>query len=343
MQGKSLLSDIAIIRPLLILSIILGHAFTVFAGSSSWPLPEGAKQIRVYSYLNPILISFALQAFVFVSGYLFAYKNPAKFSSAKYVYLLAKARRLLLPSVIFSILYIAVLSPQKFCNISVVYDIINGVGHLWFLPMLFWCYVFGVYTYEYFLNLSYVKIILLVIGVMLSHLVASLLGDPFRFFSGVQYFAYFVVGSLVYKYRSSLLDIIEVRYTVYSWIIIAILCIFKVYLQNVAIYNDLISKILINVFLYADRILLGVIGSITLWATINLLIKYLRLNVRGNIWFGLYIYHQIIMMLLYYHTSLPLMINSVWLPWLVFVITLSLSYMMVELTLKTKIGRELIG
>lgn len=59
--------------------------------------------------------------------------------------------------------------------------------------------------------------------------------------------------------------------------------------------------------------------------------------------YGVYIYQQFILKILYYQTQLPFVVNAYWLPWIATVVTIVLSLLLCHFTLKTKIGRFLIG
>ena len=59
--------------------------------------------------------------------------------------------------------------------------------------------------------------------------------------------------------------------------------------------------------------------------------------------YGVYIYQQFILQVLYYKTSLPFIINEYWLPWLATLITLVISLLLCHITLKFRFGRFLIG
>ena len=345
-NNKSLLSDIAIMRPILIISIVIGHGYAMFvnSGSTSWPLPSNYDTVSGYSWINPTFISFALQAFVFVSGYLFAYKKPIN----KFDFILKKVKRILLPLLIFSTLYVLILHPQHFNDISVAYEIANGAGHLWFLPMLFWCYLLGTIFCDYFGKYTLSKGLLLISLSVGAYVLSALVGDYFRFLSGIQYLVYFILGMWIYTYRTSIISLLKSPKTPYfiggGWVTIGILCGFKIKLIDLAVIpDDTMIKAFILLARYANRILLGILGSVTLWATINMIVKDKNINIRGDIWFGLYIYHQIIMMWLYYHTSLPTYTTNIWLPWIVLGLTLLSSYLLVVCTLKLRVGRWLIG
>lgn len=59
--------------------------------------------------------------------------------------------------------------------------------------------------------------------------------------------------------------------------------------------------------------------------------------------YGVYIYQQFILNIIYYQTQLPFIVNAYWLPWIATLATIVLSLLLCHFTLKTKIGRFLIG
>ena len=71
-KNKSYFDDISCIRAILVIGIVLGHAFAIYTGGPAWPLPENIASISFYKYINPAVISFHLQVFVFIAGFLFS-------------------------------------------------------------------------------------------------------------------------------------------------------------------------------------------------------------------------------------------------------------------------------
>ena len=59
--------------------------------------------------------------------------------------------------------------------------------------------------------------------------------------------------------------------------------------------------------------------------------------------FGVYIFQQFIIYFLYYHTNIPAIVGAYWLPWIGFVLALSISIIASLGLLSTKIGRTIIG
>ena len=59
--------------------------------------------------------------------------------------------------------------------------------------------------------------------------------------------------------------------------------------------------------------------------------------------YGVYIYQQFVLKLLYYHTPLPPVLGRYWLPWVATAITVAASLLLCHYSLKTRLGRFLIG
>ena len=62
----------------------------------------------------------------------------------------------------------------------------------------------------------------------------------------------------------------------------------------------------------------------------------------GNYGYGVYIFHQFILMWLYYKTTLPLVVGPYLLPWVGLIVALIGSYLLTVLMRSTKLGRKLL-
>lgn len=141
------IEEIGIMRIILILCIVIGHTFAVYSlKSAPWPLPEGISAVPEYRWFNEVFISFALQTFVFVSGYLMALsENTREISRIRFIK--KKAIRLLIPTLIFGLAYLYLIDTNVHIK-SIryfIYYLTNGAGHLWFLPMLFLCFAGAIF------------------------------------------------------------------------------------------------------------------------------------------------------------------------------------------------------
>lgn len=98
------LKEVNVIRPLAIIMLVLMHAFTIYGGS--WPKPEKTYDVEVYFWIQKLSFACMLEMFVFLSGYVFAYQVcelKKKYSS--YQLIKVKFKLLIMPSIVFSIIY----------------------------------------------------------------------------------------------------------------------------------------------------------------------------------------------------------------------------------------------
>lgn len=340
-----LLKDVAIIRPLAILSIVFYHSFCIYDGR--WKAPVGFVNVNFYKFLVFLSYSFMLEAFVFMSGYLFAFqtltlKRPNNFISLIW----NKFKRLIIPSIFFGLLYYIIFfySKGSFGFISFFVQILSGVDHLWFLPMLFWCFIFEYIILKIKLN----KFVLLV---LLAGLSAFSLNTRIQFGISIslQYLFYFHLGyiillnkdEIINKYANMKVIFIVVLLLLISLIVHHFLSVHMIKDQNIITFAIIVTR-LIRIFNAVMFVFMLYLTSnyFTIKKNIKLSSYILRAN---SICFGIYIYHHFILQILYYKTSLPGSTNPYALPWIGLFITLVLSIELSVLTRKVRFGRFLIG
>ena len=196
-QNK-LIQEVVVIRPILIVLLVFYHAFAIYSGA--WAPIEGLLEVPAYWWLDKLSYAFMLEMFVFISGFVFGYqvrtKGEAKLQAK--VLFWGKFKRLMIPCVVFSLLYILLLSNIGQPIQKTLYDMLNGAGHMWFLPMLFWCFV-GVWVIEKLrLKLRWVLPLLLLASMV------SFLSLPFRMGIALYYMVFFYVGFILQKEDVSL-------------------------------------------------------------------------------------------------------------------------------------------
>ena len=319
------------------------HSFTMYGGA--WSLPDDIQPVPAYWWVAKVSFSFLLETFVFISGYLLCFQMRQK--KITFLSLLQKKlKRIYLPGIVFSILYFCC-----FCTyhdaLSCVYSILNGCGHLWFLPMLFWCFIGG-YALFYLRMPEWLKLLCL-LGLAIVSVPLSVL--PLRIGNACYYLFFFYLGVAFYTHKDSILqfftkDKIILTILVYAVVVIGGLLLNR-YLQSI---DNSVSPWHLPILLgkTAVKILYATVGTIMSYLVVNLIIKN-RVGI-GEPWitfnlccFGVYIYHQFILEYLYYHTALPTLVGSYWLPWVGFFITLPAAFILSYATRKTKVGKLLIG
>ena len=346
---KKILNDVVVIRLLLIILLVLYHAFAIYNGA--WQMPEGIYDVESYWWIASFSYSFMLEAFVFVSGYVFGFQVREKYQGKKGfdVCVMKKAKRLLVPSVVFSILYYLCFNIGN--DISwggQVYNIINGEGHMWFLPMLFWCFVALFIVERLHIPVRYVFVLAVIASIF------SLLTLPLRISSAAYYFIFFYTGYYIMRNGINISKILNKRY---------IIALGSLYLLVFVLNNVLLNKEWAFSFAQESmsyRLMYHLIGRVCklIYASfgvafIYVLINYLldkkviavtpRMIKLSSYCFGVYIFQQFILMPFVHNSEITALFGTYWLPWVAFIIALMLSVIITHLLFKNPVGRFLIG
>lgn len=210
MGEKIRLDEVTLMRCILALLIVFMHSFTCYQGG--WTEPEGYVDIPLYKWIARTSFAFTLEAFVFISGYLFAFQRitlDRKTSLGTLV--VNKLKRLILPSVIFSAIYFPLFFEYKGVG-NMVYSIINGCGHMWFLPMLFWCFIGGWLVEQVKINDGWKLVFLICLNLFWP------VPIPLQTSKATNYLLYFYGGYLVYKHHDNILSIITPKRIFWSWL-----------------------------------------------------------------------------------------------------------------------------
>lgn len=335
---------IAVWRPLLILSIVIGHSFAIYSGSWSFQFGRGVDFIPAYDWVNPAFISFHLQAFFFISGYLFWMKgfvdetlSPVSY----YKFLRKKFTRLYIPSIVFSLLYLYFFT-SPIDERDLLEALVLGEGHLWFLPTIFWCFaihrLFAKWGREHLWTYLLIAFLSIYVGTVISYLFPSLFTALLATIA--RYYFFFVLGASI---RYTGID----RYLKNKWggrittyTIIFIIAFFVLWGMTMVdnwhlIGHDRIEKML-DFGLSPLSALAGTLAMYTIWLRMEQC-KYSDKVARtwiylSGICFGVYAVHQFILIdLVHNHLSVIQSLVGTWLvPFALIVIATTGSIAIVE-------------
>lgn len=108
-NNKQLLYEVVVIRLFLIVMLVFYHAFAIFSGG--WAPIEDYPEIPVYDLMDKLSYACLLETFVFISGYILGYqvrqRGAEKVLKAKNIFV-KKFKRLIIPSIIFSTIYLSI-------------------------------------------------------------------------------------------------------------------------------------------------------------------------------------------------------------------------------------------
>ena len=341
-KKKIRLDEVTLMRTILAILIVFMHAFTCYNGS--WKQPAGYVDVPIYKRLARFSFAYTLEAFVFISGYLFAFQRITlnRIENGTKL-ILNKLKRLMLPSVIFSVLYFILFYEYKSVG-DTIYSIINGCGHMLYLPMLFWCFVGGWLLEQVKIKDSW-KLAFLVLLNLCSYLTL-----PLRLSNAFSFLVYFYGGFLCYKHSDRIKTLITKRNLIISWLVFIVLFIIFRPLRDVLAFEDTLprmQKLLFSIGNHACQLLYAWAGLVAFYATAVYYTQRHQLY-KATIkiaacCFGIYLFQQFVLQLIYYKTGFPLLVGPYWLPWCGFVIAAVVSYVFSDLLLKTTIGKVLIG
>ena len=162
MQNKNFLSDIVFLRAISIVFVVAFHAYGMMYAAAHFPALKDTYYQMYFTLNQCVFINIAMPMFIFVSGYLFAFlRQKGKYQN--FVDLAKnKAKRILLPYFVFGLIMMA--TTNNFHPLALFY---GNYWHLWFLPMLFWCFIIAYLLNKWVMSFESQIIILLFLTFLL--------------------------------------------------------------------------------------------------------------------------------------------------------------------------------
>lgn len=350
MAQQKLLYEVSIIRPLIIFLLVVLHCFAPTVGA--WPAPEGIGAISLYYWLCQLIQGFRIETIALIAGYVFCFQSIVlgrKYSFGNFVW--KKFKRLIVPCLVFSGLYyfMFIYEQATFSFTDFLLTILSGADHLWFLPMLFWCFMFIWVIDRYQISSWWLFVVLCV---------ASIYPLPVYIPLGIHrlpHFLFYVyLGYILYKYKDYIISRwLKWRNIAVLWLLyIAIVVVYVMFILPNVDNSEQVSwslKFLWYGLKGVSNLLSSCSGIMALYLTVMMFVNspsyqpaqwVLELS---KVCYGVYIFHQFILMWLYYHTNSPIYLGSWLLPWVGLVISLVGAYLLTRLFLRTRAGRWLLG
>ena len=333
MQAKRL-DDISILRVCCILVVVLFHCYGMMYASAHFP-----ETVSVYTglYFIPnqcIFISVAMPLFIFISGYVFIHLlHLGKYPTWGNL-LRKKGLRILVPYFVFGLFFMATTG-----NWHPLRLLTGGYWHLWFLPMLFWCFITGYGAYKTKLNIYTETILLLAafVGTFTPKFLPTWMGVHYI----TRWFYWFYLGMMVYKYKDTLYHYIK-KYKLHLYLLV--LYGIATWMQPVEYGEDkwysnfAVTGCIISIIYMMDKVD---------WSKAKLTASLVKFSSYS---FGIYIWHNWVAMMLISNTikrmfELPTLASNhtILFPLCFSLLTLTISWGLSWCMMKTKAGRFLIG
>lgn len=334
MKNKVILDDIVVFRVLVIFFLIVYHSMAMFNGNWAFPAEyKGEGDIVTYRWIARIAYSVMLESFVFISGFLFALQI-SRYTFRRLIQ--RKFFRLMMPCIIWGIIYELLLHKTEWS----VMTLVSGVGHLWFLPMLFWCFVIGYLFFNYVHNSLLVLSVALLLSV-LSFFVPLPLGIGYT----LKYFFYFALGYYCFLYRQHIDERMKLKYVLWMGALYLFVFVLYYFLKD----NHLIARPLIRSLIsFVLSVLYKCCGILGIYLLIHLWLKRRGEHLSSGVHtfsgyaFGIYIFHQMVLEFVYYHTDLPQYLNITLLPLMGMILALTISVGLTGILLRMPIGKILL-
>ncbi len=331
-----LLNEIVFIRPILVILLVTYHSLAPFSGA--WNQPVGITQISLYGILGKLAISFLLECFFFISGYIFTYqqKERRRFKTIKELGM-NKFERLLIPCFLLGIVYFMCFRKYESFGLF-FYSVLSGIGHLWYLPCLFWCFLIQFIIIQNKWNWKWVLTLLFLCAITISRIQI-----PFQLNIPLYYVFFFYLGGVFYHYKNR---VTSKLYVIVTWCLFILLFFIKIGITNLWETQNIVAtfpfvkgevKILI-------KIIVALTGCVAIWQTAILFCRKHKnpsiMVLIGTCGYGVYLFHQFFLMFLYFHTSFSTITGTYLMPWLATVITMVLSVSLTYLLRLSALGHK---
>lgn len=196
------LAHLDFLRGLCVLTVVVFHCYAFLTHGHFPAMRETYLQFDRINYCGPIVV--AMPLFTFISGFLYAYlRNLGKYSK-DLPFLKNNIKRLLLPYIFFVVLFSITMEIQHTDFITITnhtwHRIVYGnYIHLWYLPILFWCFII-IRLYERF-SISKISLLIFLISALIVACVIPFSDTIFNIQSVAQWFYWFLLGYTYFKYR----------------------------------------------------------------------------------------------------------------------------------------------
>lgn len=345
--SKNKLQDVVIIRSFAIIFVVAFHAYGMMYASGHFP--ETQKMYHdLYYNINQLIFKFRMPLFIFISGYLYSHLvlDRGKYPNFKEL-IKNKFKRLIIPYWIFT--FIIMITTNSF---NIIKFTSGSYSHLWFITMLFWCFIITFLLNKVPFHLkNIVNIAILLTSFSLLQINISSFSYK-NFTLGFQFLSYwyfwFFLGWNIYPIKNRIIKVISDYY---------------LYIPLILIYILGVTYTVIYIKTDEHRTWLGEFANLSIvifiWYITN---KYIIVHLKENgrlskalfqinkYSYGIYIFHNWIQPYFISRTMKNLLPLQRWaadypvlFPFAFFIITLITSWLLTKYSLKTRIGRFLIG
>ncbi len=319
------LYEMDVCRAFATISIVMTHSFAPYSGCWSISVPD----VFPYKCIGLFANVFNLSLFVFISGYVFSFQDSKCPTKGYKDIIRKKFKRLIIPCLFWGLIYMFVFNMALNSPIDLL-SYLSGVGHLWFLPMLFWVFVFFCFLRKFEIGES-----MLLPLCLLSIIVPSI--ASLGILSGLYYLIWFACGFWSYKHKDKIKDASPIYFFLLFLMLFAM---FMGYVLGRSHLNELrsfglIYKFVFQILEHSILFPIAIAGISFVYLLSKKMQSYIDLSKKEKLVpktigilskysMGIYIFHDFIIELLYRNTDY-LFFAGMYAPWLTFVMAIILS------------------
>ena len=333
-------------RAICVIIIVAFHCYGMMYAGHFPSFVHGYKEMY-FTLFQCILVTFAMPMFTVISGLLYGrLYNKGKYRD-RITFIKGKARHLILPFLLFTALFIPL---SAFNSISVsdsIFQILRawskgGYSHLWYLPMIFWCFFFTMFINK---KSKYIKIGLLVIAFAFSLFSYDNIGfNVFGLFSFLSWYFFFLFGYFIGFYHKQILNFIDHNNLL---VLIIVICIFSGWLSNFPKYGE---RNIYYMFYISSLILIIIYSCEKFINTNSFLWNNTLIKTISKYSYGIYIFHYLLAPFLIsgtvqrlFHIDRLAADNIILFPLSFTILTFIISLTITWLFQKTMLGKYLLG
>lgn len=330
---KTFFTDVAVLRSLSIMVVVAFHTTGMMYADAHFPATKALYHSIYYTFNQCLLINVAMPMFVFLSGYLFHYQLLRGRVTSFVGMVRKKALHILVPYFVFSLVMMSTTA-----NVNIISLLRGGYWHLWFLPMLFWCFVVSYVLRRLARPICCVAILIATFGLSLC---GKFLPQIMGLHNITVWYCWFFLGGAAFLFKEQITSFMH-RYRL-PWLLV-------------------LGYVVLTVFVpvpYGERTwfaTLAQVGAVlALWQVFHTLRPAAMQRLYPLVWlsrysYGVYIFHNWLAVYLISSTAQRILPLAAWaaahvvlFPLGFFLATFLLSLACSWALLKTRVGKYLIG
>lgn len=335
------LQNVVILRSFAIMAVVLYHCYCPWLTAWNW---ADTPARPYYSFIMEVMLVGRMPLFVFVSGYLFSHLYIDRGKYHKFTSFIGnKFKRLLVPMLLFSGL-MAVCLQRNYVEMIIG----DNCYHLWFLKMLFWCFIVC-WVIARFVRVVWIECLVLLLS-------AALMFMPFPELLGLSYFSkyffFFIGGYMFYEHRCRMRFIYSKLIgggIALAYVFLCIVCYVQYRSSTAGTYSDIIhTDRIVALSRYFIRPLSVLLSFILVdWFLVRRTRLITFFDSLNKLSYGIYLFHMLFIQLIskYFLTQAKGVFDShyIVMPIVLFVTIFSLSAFLTYQLQSTSWGKWLIG